>query len=34
LRERVEELEAEVKTLRELSEALRRDLDELRVALL
>jgi uncharacterized protein YceH (UPF0502 family) len=34
LRERVEELEAEVKTLRELSEALRRDLDELRSALL
>ena len=34
LRERVEELETEVKTLRELSDALRRDLDELRSALL
>ena len=34
LRERVEELESEVKTLRELSDALRRDLDELRTALL
>jgi len=34
LRERVEALEAEVKTLREQSEALRRDLDELRAALL
>ena len=34
LRERVEELEAEVKRLRESSDALRRDLDELRSALL
>jgi uncharacterized protein YceH (UPF0502 family) len=34
LRERVEALEAEVKTLREQTEALRRDLDELRTALL
>jgi uncharacterized protein YceH (UPF0502 family) len=34
LRDRVEELEAEVKTLREFSEALRHDLDELRSALL
>jgi uncharacterized protein YceH (UPF0502 family) len=34
LRDRVEELEAEVKNLREQSEALRRDLDELRSALL
>ena len=34
LRERVETLEAEVKTLREQSDALRRDLDELRTALL
>lgn len=34
LRERVEALEAEVKTLREQSAALRRDLDELRAALL